>query len=105
MSRDNWDEEEEQSDPYSHVDESDRQALRAEGAAEFGKIIRQAIGDQATAALEEEVAKGANDPLTAIEAKPVEARTRADWGDLFASGRIPWSAVPDPVKAEMDLRT
>ena len=102
--RDDWDVEEKE-DPYSHIDKDEQQALRAEGAAEFGRIIRESIGDPATHRLESQVAEGANDPLTAIEAKPVAERTRNDWGDLFASGRCDWEAIPEATRREMDLRS
>lgn len=101
--RDEWDEE--KTDPWDHIDKEEQAALRAEGAAQFGRIIRESIGDKATAALESQVAEGADNPLTVIEAKPAAERTRNDWGDLFASGRCDWEAIPEATRREMDLRS
>lgn len=95
---------EEEEDEFAYLDEGVAEKLRAQGAAQFGQIIRTAIGDQATAALEEQVAAGANDPLTAIEAKPPESRNRDDWGQLYGSGRCDYESIPEDIRRQMDLR-
>ena len=91
-------------DPDEYVDDDVKARLRAQGAAEFGQIVRRAIGNDAMEALSQKVTEGAADPLSAIEAKPVADRSRNDWGDLYGSGRCTWSQIPEAVREAMDMR-
>lgn len=95
---------EEDQDLYG-IDEDAKKKLRAQGAANIMETLRQSIGDEAAEALGEQIAEGVNDPLTAIEAKAPESRSRIEWGSLYGAGRVDWEAIPEATRREMDMRS
>lgn len=96
---DEWDEEEEKSDPYSHIDKDEQAALRAEGAAQFGQIIRRSIGDRATHALESQVAEGADDVLLAT---PKDQWTYEQHSEAYGRGLEDMAEMPTEVRERME---
>lgn len=89
---------------FDHIDDEDKAALRGQGALDLMDRIRITAGEKAAKALGEQIAAAASDPLTAIEAKPPEQRSRDDWGSLYGAGRVNWSQIPNVIQEEMDMR-
>lgn len=95
------DNDEENVDPYEGYDEEDKKGMRAQGAQVVLDTIKQALGPDEYKQLQDQIAEGAADPLAF---KPRDQWTREEWGQKWADGAIKWSAIPEAVREEMDLR-